>query len=134
MSIQGKVFTEAFNSVKKVVPFDTKWMNGTGYFDGVVHMVKLAVGEMAKSTDEVGRRLIMVGTRFGTVVVFDRYNEQNNDGIWVTNKPSSAVLRELMSGTNVGLNEMVTIVGGNGNLRDNIGYTIERMAKELKVA
>lgn len=134
MSIQGKVFTEAFKAIRKVVPFDPKWMNGTGYFDGAVYMVKLANGEMAKSTDEVGRRIIFIGTRFGTVVVFDRYAEQVEDGIWVSNKPKSTVLCELMSGTSIGLNEMTTLLGGWGNLNENIGFTIERMANELKAA
>ncbi len=134
MSVQGKIFTETYGKIRKEVKYDSKWMNGTGYFDGAVHMVKLGVGEMAKSKDDVGRRIIFIGTRFGTIVVFDRYAEQIEDGVWVANKPNSRVLQELMSGTSIGISEMTTIMGSWGDLGDNIGHVIEDMANELKAA
>ncbi len=131
MSIQGRIFTDAYNSIFSVIPYDKAWSNTTGYFDYLVDLVKLAPGKIAKSMDPNMRRMILIGTRFGTIVVFDRYSGQIENGVWVCNRPHSKVIDSLTSGTSIGQGEMVTLLGSWGNLNNNIGSTIEKMAAEL---
>lgn len=131
MSLQGKIFTEAYNTIKQTIRYNSDWMDNEGYFPGAITAVKLDIGRLAKSVDDVGRRIILIGTRFGTVVVFDRYTEQVEDGVWVSSRPNSRVIYELMSKGPIGISEMITIMGSWGNIGDNIGNVIEHMAKEL---
>ena len=127
----GSTFTERYNEISKEIPFDPKWANGTGYYDYAVKMVKLEPGEMAKSFDTgTARRIILIGTRFGTVVVFDRYSNQGEGGIYVTNEPSNFVIKQFVPSSAVGEHSMYVLLG-SWNIKTNIGYTIEKMAAEM---
>lgn len=82
-------FDNIFASIDNEIAYDTKWANGTGYFDRAVTEVKLGEGERAKFTDDSGRRGILVGTAVGTCVFFERYVTSGDGrcGVIVTNVP-----------------------------------------------
>lgn len=124
----GRTFQRRFQQIEREVPFDPSWSNGTGYLDGAIHF-PLPTGELARSVDLHGRRIILIGTRFGTVAVFDRFVNQTDGGTYVLNKPASPVLDRIMTSTAIGGGEMMDILGGSG--WDNIGQTIEMLAREL---
>lgn len=126
----GRIFYKAYMAVDTIIPFDPKWCNGTGYFDGAVS-VPLKPGKLANSLDLNCRRLIFIGTRFGTIVVFDRFVDQTDGGVYVTNHPNSTTIRTLLSDGSVGEGEMALLLGGWGILEDNIGNAIEKMAAEF---
>ena len=127
----GTTFTERYNQVTKEIEFDPKWCNGTGYYDHAVKAVKLEPGEVAKSFDTgSGRRMIFIGTRFGTVVVFDRYSNQIEGGTYVTNEPSNFVIKQFVPSSAVGEHSMYVLLG-SWDIKTNLGATIEKMAKEL---
>lgn len=68
-----KTFISIFNHVEDVIGYDRGWENGTGYLDHAVK-VQLPAGKMVKTIDpDDGRRIVMCGTRVGTVVVFERF-------------------------------------------------------------
>ena len=135
MSANGKIFTEIFNNEAVAeIQFNPSWTNGTGYLDHAVkgeHAPVLKPGQMVKATDPRGRRIIIIGTRRGNVLVFDRYSEQVEQGTWVTNSPRTPVFQSMLSGSAVGEAEMVTLLGSWGNIKQNIGYVIEQIAREL---
>lgn len=87
--ISGRV--AAFDLIYRAAPkieFDRRWNQLTGYMDGIVtgqHAPVLAAGEVVAScTSEHGRRkLVVVGTPLGNVVVFQRY--QDRDDIFAYN-------------------------------------------------
>ena len=64
-------FEKQFNSIKTTVEFKETWKNGTGYFDNAVFDKE--INEISKSTDAHGRRIIIIPTMVGNVVVFERY-------------------------------------------------------------
>lgn len=116
----NKIFTKAFEAATIKVAYDTDWENGTGYFDGgVTADLGLAEGEVARSEDPNGRRIIFVGTAKGNVVVFDRRSGQAGDltgGIFVSNVPSH--VRRIYSdctriGTALDATSMLILVGSN---------------------
>lgn len=82
-------FNNHFESIPTAIEFSEEWKNGTGYFDNAVHSVILEPGEIAKSTANDGRRIIFVGTRFGTCVFFERYatNDNCENSVIVSNIP-----------------------------------------------
>lgn len=127
----GTIFTERYEEVTTEIDFDPKWANGTGYYDYAVEAVELKPGEMAKSFDAgTGRRIILIGTRFGSVVVFDRYTNQGEGGVYVTNEPANFVIKQFVPSGSIGEHSMYVLLGSWG-IETNLGYTIEKMAKEL---
>lgn len=90
-------FLEAWERKKTVVEFDAKAHNGTGYFDGLVYLdLGLAPGEVVKTQDEVGRKILIQGTPWGNVVFFQRYQpDEHGYTPIVTNAPDE--VRELVS-------------------------------------
>lgn len=84
----NQVFNKVYNLIETEIPFDEKWNNGTGYMDRAIN-VTLSPGAFAKSrtSGANNRKIILIGTRFGTVVVFERYTEGQN-GVFVSNTPS----------------------------------------------
>ena len=75
-------FEKAFNGIGKTVEFKTSWANGTGYLDNAVHDKE--INEISKSVDPHGRRIIVIPTMVGNVVVFERFT---NGDIIVSNAP-----------------------------------------------
>lgn len=74
-----------FDLVKQEVKFDLNWVNDEGYLDMAVsgpYAPKLE--NPAKCTDVDNRKIIMVPSPLGNLVVFERYN---NDNKIVTNVP-----------------------------------------------
>lgn len=125
----GNIFNNTFNNAEvEGIEFNPSWKNGTGYFDNAVY-VDLQPGEMRKCRDDQGRRLILIGTRFKTIVVFDRFKNQEDDGVYVTNFKKNVLLGTLLSGNSVGEQEMITLMGSWGNLKHNIGRKIEQIAE-----
>jgi len=130
----GEIFKKCFDSIQNAVPFDHSWKNGTGYFDHATNMIELPAGELAKSTDDFGRRIILVGTRFGTVVVFDRYKNQSDGGVYVSNIPDKGkeVFDLVVSKTSISEWEMRGILGNWDFSYENLGSKIERAARLFK--
>lgn len=79
-------FNSTFDRVTKTLDFNPDWANGTGYLDHAAEgpdAPVLAAGDMAKSTDNFGRPMIIVGLPVGNLVVFKRYSKE--DGIYTYN-------------------------------------------------
>lgn len=71
------------------VAFDANWTNGTGYYDHAVrgkNAPKLEEGQAVKSTDNLGRKMAIVGTSLGNVIVFERFADPDSEVI-VFNMP-----------------------------------------------
>lgn len=74
------IFAAQFSKTK-AVPFNPKWSNGTGYFDYAVlgqEAPLLEAGDVVCSEDPKGRKLIIIGTPLGNVVIFQRYSNRND--------------------------------------------------------
>lgn len=132
----ASVFSSAYVAIDTVLEYNTSWENGTGYLDHVVegkHAPKLVAGAITKTMAPDGRRIIVIGTRFGNVAVFDRYIKQDaTRGVFVTNSPEESIFKVMLSGSSVGELEMITLLGSWGDLDDNLGNKIEKIAKDFK--
>lgn len=79
-------FNQVFDRVAKTLEFNPDWANGTGYLDHAAEGPNapiLATGDMAKSIDNFGRKMVIVGLPVGNLVVFRRYSKE--DGIYTYN-------------------------------------------------
>lgn len=125
-TVRGRIFSRAFREIHHEIPFKAEYHNGTGYFN-VLTQYPLNPGQQAKTRDENGRRIILTGTRFGTVVIFDRYAGQNENGIYTHNTNSNSVLRTLLCNGSISDETMENLFS-----ESNIGLLIETMAKDFQ--
>jgi len=133
----ARAFNKAYAAAKPV-PFNPVWNNGTGYFNGAVKgeaAPKLAVGEVACSmtlSDEP-RKLIIIGTPVGNVVVFQRYS--NRDDIYTVNTTSTftSLFSGLMSNP-LTPDHMSFMVGDPeyASIAPNVGQHIVEMVSNIK--
>ena len=124
--MQASYFDRHYNDITNVLPFNPEWPNGTGYFDNAVYKVKLQPGELASSIDKVNRRIIFVGTRFGTCVFFERFSRpadaaKDSKVRVVSNVP--ARLRTMVTDTELSYSEFSRCTTSYLN----IGKTIETL-------
>lgn len=87
----NSVFTSLFNEITNNIEFDVDWKNNTGYLDGVTYEMIVEPGKLAKTTDDFGRRVILIGTDVGTCAIFERYTDNNDKEniVVVSNVPRS---------------------------------------------
>jgi hypothetical protein len=69
-------FDARFDAITKTLNYNPSWEREAyldeAMFDKVL-AAKMGVGKFAKTTDANGRKIIIVGTRYGVVLVFQRY-------------------------------------------------------------
>ena len=142
------IFTATYSNCKREIPFNEAWSNGTGYFDFVVYdkpgqptAVKLGNGEIARSNttaDGNGRRLLIIGTRLGNMVIFDRFTEQGenqkdyNKAVFVYNTTSALAKGGWFNSGALDIWGMEIALGDN--LDKNIGWRLEQLFSAMKKA
>jgi hypothetical protein len=122
-------FHHAFESAPDI-EFNPKWANGTGYYDHAVKgpdAPKLEIGEIRRciSAAPNNRKILLVGTFLGNVVVFQRYTDRED--IIVSNMPDAI---EVVTGCRGKLDEdkLFLLVGGL-----NIGMRVNQLLREVGV-
>lgn len=129
----SREFTYAYDGLSAVIPFNPKWANGTGYYDNAVdgdEAPKLEVGQIVKCFTPApnNRRMILIGTQFGNVVLFDRFTDADK-GIVVHNAPDE--VKDLVGGMSSNLSEetIYHLVGNvhQGASGNNIGFKIKKV-------
>ena len=133
MNVSGRVFYSCLSKLQGRIPFDSEWSNGTGYFDKATG-VNVPVGEWRWSHDvKSNRYLILIGTRFGTVCIFERYSHGGKAPVIVSNVPKKGYVIWQMAGLNGQLNERVLSHAlGDPDFPsacNNIGMQVEQMSQ-----
>lgn len=130
------VFNTNYDQLEQI-PFNPEWANGTDYYDGAVlgeDAPKVAVGEMvaSRSPEPNNRRIIIVGTPLGNLVVFERYTGGQH-GVFVFNC-STAFQRLIGSRVENSLTaDNMTLFLGEGTSwgPTNVGKWLVKAQKEL---
>lgn len=68
----ARLFNDLWATVDNVIPFDPTWMGLTGYFDDATD-VFLGEGVIGKSTDNTGRRMLLLSAKGKTLVMFEKH-------------------------------------------------------------
>jgi hypothetical protein len=128
------VFWNAFyNSefVKCDIPFSEDWVQGS-YYDGGVDakLPELEIGEIGRSVapGKNARRILFVKTRFGNVVLFERYTpgeEGELNGPIVQNSPRRVHQSEMFRGQSALVMQDLIDALGDGWCNDNVGMRLE---------
>jgi hypothetical protein len=117
-------FERAFESAEKIA-YNPEWKQGD-YFNGACHQ-QLAAGQIfgAAAEGDDARRMLLIGTRCGTMVVFERYSPNLNQPFVLVSNGSAALRFILESGSidDAGFNRIVNPY----NVADNIGSRLERV-------
>ena len=136
MTTAREFFLASFKAIETNVAYNPAWENGTGYLDHAVtdETLGLKPGEIAKTESLRGRKIIIVSTRFGNIIVFERYTTVT--GPIVSNVPEEVT--DLLMGTEIGtvldLFTLRLMLGDNTNcyqLTRNLGAKIEELGKKM---
>lgn len=131
----NKTAMEKLTEIADTLPeikFDPLWANGTGYLDHAVtgmHAPLIEVGEMKRATDELGRIIVLIGTDFGNVAVFQRF-PTGDYGVVVQNTPSG--LTNLLGINGALSSNDIELLIGNGCGFSNIGKRLQSMNRVVQ--
>lgn len=135
----GLIFTKFFDEIITSEGEFKEEYRSIDEESGFINYIKLAKvlnltpGEVKKFFDKSrGCRIIAIGTRFGAVVLYDKYPNQGSFATIATHfKKDVPTLRNVISGFNIGERELFKIIGNGYNLRNNIGFKLESMANDF---
>ena len=82
--MSNATFTAAYDRISNVVEFNPSWKNSTGYLNNAVH--DKSITTTSKTIDDFGRKVIIVPTPVGNVVVFERHSN-GSSSVVVSNAP-----------------------------------------------
>lgn len=130
-----QILIKAFdhNSIPSI-GYNTQWENGTGYLNGAIRgsaAPQLEPGERVKSLSHDGRKIVMVGTNLGNVVLFERYCGDDSS-IVVSNMPQS--IKSILNIFSALSPEIVADILGldiNSFDRPNIGHKVNSIMEEF---
>jgi hypothetical protein len=118
------------------IEYNAEWANGTGYLGGATsyenrHLVP--IGEVRRTIDDFGRRILLVGTFFGPAVVFDRYGPKEKNGAYVCNVSNQLRACGLVTGSSaLSYNELMEIIGSEYDISyGNVGQRVEKFRKAV---
>jgi hypothetical protein len=137
-----QLFGSKFYSITKVIEYNPDWTDGMGYFESAVELfegcepgavVNLRPGEMAKSITPDHRKVIFIGTHFGTCAVFQRYTGSSD--ILVTSQARLLRKTGLIKDTSkLEFADLERIVGeAYYNGMPNVGVIIANIVKCLDI-
>lgn len=125
-------FNKVFNKITAEIEYNDGWANGTGYLDFAVsgkNAPELYDGQIVKSVDIIGRKIIIIGTRLGNVIVFERYANKGEDAVYVVNRPAD--YQNFIPSAKVEADTMVMLLGfGVNPLRENFGATMGYLVRQ----
>lgn len=92
-----EVFLSQWNIATTTIPFDPQWGDNASAYEGAVNpdsakRVTLTVGDIAASVDPAGNRMLFIGARKGTVLVFERKKGEKRS-TFIFNEPSDEFCR-----------------------------------------
>ncbi len=130
-------FQKRFNQIQKVIPYNPLWCTGTGYFDYAVGFrdrdgvppVRLEPGEEVKCISELpnNRKMIFIGTPYGTLLIFERYTD-GKYGVIAYNASMDLTNMSILHQGYLSDRDMDFVFGFN--FKDNIGSVLAE-AKEV---
>jgi hypothetical protein len=131
------IFNFVYETAREV-PYKTEWLNGPG--DAVTDKelnAGMVPGDVVRSQSAKGRKILIVATRLGLFVLFQRYindvryNKANRTFIYNTTKELKD-LRFVRSSGRVSEDDMQVILGDRSGFVKNIGHHIEHIAQVIE--
>lgn len=120
-----KAFEYALIKIKDTVPFDPEWRSENGYFENAVDF-PLECGKVVKSTCSFSeRRLILVGTPLGTVIVFERHSAKTGQTFVLVHNSHKALAP--MLGTSGLSMAQFSLIVTNWDIEENIGSYLAKL-------
>lgn len=135
----GIVFTRFFDEIiTKEGEFKDEYRSTddiTGFrnFIKLAKSVQLKPGEVVKFFDKLfDYRIIAVGTRFGSIILYDKYAHQGRFATIAAHfRKDIPTLRNVINGINIGEQELFKILGNSYDISNNIGNKLEEMSKDF---
>lgn len=125
MSATHKSFVRSWENCENEMPYNHDWDNGTGYMNGLTTAkLDLPAGAMVRMRTSMpnNRRVLVIVTQMGNVVIFERYTGGGEDGDLVV-QSTQTVENIIGNGLITNERELTRLTGGQWN--KNIGEALE---------
>lgn len=120
-----KAFEYALLKIKESVPFNSAWRSENGYFENAMDF-PLEAGKVVKSVcTHTERRLILVGTCLGTVVVFERHAPKTGQKFVLVHNSHKQLA--LLLGTSALSLAQFSLVVTSWDIDENIGSYLDNL-------
>ena len=126
--------------IHKDIAFDPQWANGTGYYDGAVKakIPELEVGQVGRSIapGENKRRILIMKTQFGNIVIFERYTPEKDGRIKgpILAIMSDVIYQSEMVGTDSLMSaERLDNIFGVSAIRENVALRLSAFLQTVKM-
>lgn len=120
-----KAFEYALMKIKDTVPFNPAWRSDNGYFENAMEL-NLEAGKVVKSVCTFSdRRMILVGTALGTVVVFERFPPNKGQKFVLIHNAHAQLA--LLLGTSALSLAQFNLVVTSWDIQENIGTYLDKL-------
>lgn len=121
------LFEHAFSRAERQIPYDPKWEKPPGKYEGAVagpYAPSVQVGRTLASIDERGLKYLFVGTRFGNVLVYEPFPNNDTDAVvYRIQLPSQVQRMQWFHGYQLSEELMLLAVGHDRT--PNVGVKLE---------
>lgn len=115
-----------------------EWYNDTGYLNGLATRLDLHIlaGAIAWAIDKHERRVIIIGTPMGNIVLFERYTPNKGQPFVVVVNYPNVITEHLVGGHGAMSEERLENLLGNDwqHYSDNFGYTMAEFWAQAQAA
>lgn len=132
------LFESQYSKTKQVVRFDSRWNSGSNRFFYAVQgdlAVRLEVGGQAKSVCPItGIKLLFTGTPLGTVVVFERYDYDDDVTLYFATVSNELAETKMFWYTNdvLSYKGLVSIIGDSRvDSLINCGVSLKKLSSKF---
>ena len=139
MNKVNQLFTAAWEKTEQTLEFNPAWADKLGHYDYAVygeHAPKLANGTMVRSSTRGGRRMLIIGTRLGNMIVYDRFTKQArgekdaDKAVFYYNVPSAIAVGAWFGPTYLDEHDMAIAVGDQ--YESHIGWRVNQLWSAFK--
>lgn len=105
-----KIFNTVYDLTSVEVDFDESWLKESNIY---VNLTILFTDEIVKSIDPSGRRILIANTILGTVSIYEKFPDEEFDGVFLYTTTGSKFLSKLITSKNeITLKDMHYVLKG----------------------
>lgn len=126
----AKRFENVMARIDNSMAFDPEWRSSGNMYEGAVGL-QLPVGKVFKALDpKTGRRLILIGTDCGTVVIFEHNGRDKTGSKFALAYNADPALDFMLGGSRLSIAQFSLAIT-DYDIEENIGISLRRLIQQV---